>query len=152
MVSLQRELADALGALEKNGPASAGRAAGRVRSPTTPPQLARAGPRISVGAIPPAGGREIIVLPLDAHEQVASLEQDTGLAAFGLLIQRRMQATGSATRSSPIRGKPGRAAGPSSTSRSASSALPGRRPTVTASRWKRMCPAAGSASASSPFP
>jgi hypothetical protein len=51
-------------------------------------------PRISIGAIPPAGGRQIIVLPLDAYEQVAALEQDTGLAAFWLLVQRCMQAKG----------------------------------------------------------
>lgn len=51
-------------------------------------------PQITVGPIPPAGSRQTIVLPLEAYEQVASQEQDTGLAAFGLLVQRCMQAKG----------------------------------------------------------
>ncbi len=51
-------------------------------------------PQITAGPIPPAGHQQLIVMPLDAYEQVAGLEQDTGLAAFGLLVQRCMQAKG----------------------------------------------------------
>jgi len=51
-------------------------------------------PPITVAQIPPAGSGQSIVLPLEAYEQVASQEQDTGLAAFGLLTQRCMQAKG----------------------------------------------------------
>lgn len=51
-------------------------------------------PQITPGQIPAARSRQPIVLPLEAYEQIASLEQDTGLAAFGLLVQRCMQAKG----------------------------------------------------------
>lgn len=51
-------------------------------------------PQITAGPVPPAGSRQAIVLPLEAYEQVASLAQDTGLAAFDLLVQRCMQAKG----------------------------------------------------------
>jgi hypothetical protein len=51
-------------------------------------------PQITAGPIPAASSRQPIVLPLEAYEQIASLEQDTGLAAFGLLVQRCMQAKG----------------------------------------------------------
>jgi hypothetical protein len=61
-------------------------------------------PRITVGPIPPTGSRQSVVLPLEAYEQVASQEQDTGLAAFGLLIQRCMQAKGF---SYPVAPQPG---------------------------------------------
>jgi hypothetical protein len=51
-------------------------------------------PQITVGQIPATSSRQPVVLPLEAYEQIASLEQDTGIAAFGLLVQRCMQAKG----------------------------------------------------------
>lgn len=62
-------------------------------------------PRITVAQIPPPSSRQGIVLPLDAYEQVASQQQDTGMAAFGLLIQRCMQAKGF---SYPVAPQPGK--------------------------------------------
>ena len=51
-------------------------------------------PQITAGPVPAAGSGQAIVLPLEAYEQIASLAHDTGLAAFGLLVQRCMQAKG----------------------------------------------------------
>ena len=100
-------------------------------------------PQITVARIPAAGSGQSIVLPLEAYEQVASQEQDTGLAAFGLLTQRCMQAKGfsySAPHNAPAAWPRWR---PLRSSRPASPALPGQRLTATASPRTRMCPAGG---------